>query len=864
MKLLVKKLISLAAALALATAVLPQYFCVFADGDPVLTVLEVTVDSGVIELGGTSYYKVPELISGQDYILAVTGAGDSAAVLAAKDDDITSALWSYSLNNGGGSNSSATSSFTNLEYDLKCTTPAALSLSAAVQSGGPGGAPPSGGQGGEPPSGGPGGGLSSGGGTPPSPPGGGGGSWSYDSASGIVSYTSGTDKYYLTYTEGSGEGSGFGCTDDPGIAANVVLFTSGPQLGYCISSQPQAAPYVLAGSGYEAPIYTVSSKAGLTDLEAEWYVDGQLQAETSLTLTADALADLDVGVYPVYCTVSGRDSNGNYYHQISVTVNFIVAEGVLPNSFLIFSDVHEKFENIGTAILEVMTDNSGKIPSLVVCTGDWVNGATADTARLEKDYLPKIRGQLGGLDTVYVAGNHEASEGAANASVLAGLGAQATDLANGAGVIFDSSVSANSGTNSRDAEGLIVYGINYYAAAGTSGTYSYDGLLAEVGDWLEALAAEYDGELVVIAAHAGLHVLGSQPESLDTGGSSITAWSGGNSYNLNSSAAMAALLNDYAENYNMDILFLFGHDHSKGEAEFFLTRGDELISAISYADGTSESTELSFLYGHSGYLTDSIGSGREHYSLYTWDDTTVSRDFRQIGGASQKTSIDRLAETAADPPVVVPPVVPRVRDRSERVEEPKPDENEQAEVEITENPFRDVEEGKFYTKAVLWAVSKGIAYGTDEEIFSPGAVCTRAQMITFLWRAFGSPAPEEGESPFSDVPEDSWCRDAVLWAVQNGITMGTDDDLFSPGQTVDRAQCVTFLWRAAAAGQQGDTSQSFTDVPEDSWFAKAVKWAVSEGISYGTGGGRFSPGAPCTRGEIVTFLYRYFVQEQED
>ena len=173
------------------------------------------------------------------------------------------------------------------------------------------------------------------------------------------------------------------------------------------------------------------------------------------------------------------------------------------------------------------------------------------------------------------------------------------------------------------------------------------------------------------------------------------------------------------------------------------------------------------------------------------------------------------------------------------------------------NPFTDVPADAYYHDAVLWAVENGITSGTSATTFSPNAVCTRAQAVTFLWRAAGSPEPGIAENPFTDVASDSYYYKAVLWAVEKGITSGTSATTFSPNVTCSRAQIVTFLWR----GQQSpsvSTSGAFTDVSADAYYAKAVDWAVSEGITSGTSATTFSPNANCTRAQIVTFLWRAY------
>ena len=169
--------------------------------------------------------------------------------------------------------------------------------------------------------------------------------------------------------------------------------------------------------------------------------------------------------------------------------------------------------------------------------------------------------------------------------------------------------------------------------------------------------------------------------------------------------------------------------------------------------------------------------------------------------------------------------------------------------------FVDVPSGSYYEDAVDLAVANGITTGTDAAHFSPDGICTRAQAVTFLWRAAGRPAPESRTMPFTDVPADSYYYDAVLWAVENGITKGTSSTTFSPDNTCTRAQIVTFLWRSEQSPAAG-SSNPFTDVSADAYYADAVLWAVKEAITTGTTRTTFSPDAECTRAQIVTFLWR--------
>lgn len=174
---------------------------------------------------------------------------------------------------------------------------------------------------------------------------------------------------------------------------------------------------------------------------------------------------------------------------------------------------------------------------------------------------------------------------------------------------------------------------------------------------------------------------------------------------------------------------------------------------------------------------------------------------------------------------------------------------------IGSNPFSDVTGGAYYNEAVRWAVRNGVASGTDAKHFSPDAACTRGQAVTFLWRAAGCPAPALAENPFADVKSTDYCYDAVLWAVQTGVAKGTSASTFSPDAACTRGQIVTFLYRAAGS-PSGYANSGYTDVPETSYCAAPVAWAVALRVTSGTSAITFSPDALCTRAQIVTFLYR--------
>ena len=175
--------------------------------------------------------------------------------------------------------------------------------------------------------------------------------------------------------------------------------------------------------------------------------------------------------------------------------------------------------------------------------------------------------------------------------------------------------------------------------------------------------------------------------------------------------------------------------------------------------------------------------------------------------------------------------------------------------EVPGTTFTDVPTGAYYEEAVGWAVKEGITKGTSDSTFTPDGVCTRAQAVTFLWRAAGSPAAKAGSLPFADVKAGSYYDDAVRWAVENGVTVGTSATTFSPNATCSRAQIVTFLWRAQKSPAAG-SANPFDDVAGSAYYADAVQWAVQKNITKGTGATAFSPDANCIRAQIVTFLYR--------
>ena len=204
-------------------------------------------------------------------------------------------------------------------------------------------------------------------------------------------------------------------------------------------------------------------------------------------------------------------------------------------------------------------------------------------------------------------------------------------------------------------------------------------------------------------------------------------------------------------------------------------------------------------------------------------------EYADVNGAGRITLVTEKAEEPVDPPKPV------------------------------ENPFKDVKEDAYYYESVLWAVEKGITTGMTKDTFAPNASCTRAQMVTFLWRNAGSPEPKTTGNPFTDVKADAYYYKAVLWAYENGITTGVTKTLFAPDKTCTRAEAITFVWRAEGKPEHNDDELRdwpFTDTDNKAYYADAIAWGITEGITHGMGNGIFAPNDGCTRAQIVTFLYR--------
>ena len=170
--------------------------------------------------------------------------------------------------------------------------------------------------------------------------------------------------------------------------------------------------------------------------------------------------------------------------------------------------------------------------------------------------------------------------------------------------------------------------------------------------------------------------------------------------------------------------------------------------------------------------------------------------------------------------------------------------------------FSDVPEDSYFRDAVSWALRSGITDGADEGLFMPDGFCTRSMAVTFIWRAAGSAEPVIRFNPFDDIAESDYFFSPVLWCVEKGITFGSDDGLFLPEALCTRAQAVTLMWRAAGTPEPESGVNPFSDVKEASYYYKAVLWAVENGITDGVSDCEFSPDGVCTRGQMTTFIYR--------
>ena len=252
------------------------------------------------------------------------------------------------------------------------------------------------------------------------------------------------------------------------------------------------------------------------------------------------------------------------------------------------------------------------------------------------------------------------------------------------------------------------------------------------------------------------------------------------------------------------------------------------------------------LRSYDSYATPASGS--EYSGNFSWnlDGSGLTDPEGYANMSAAEILADLFGENTEQPSVPVIPSQPSTPVRPSQPSQPE---------QPSQKGFNDVKPGDYFYDAVNWAVEKGITTGTSATTCSPNPSCTRAQIVTFLWRASGSPEPKTASNPFTDVAANAYYCKAVLWAVENGITTGTSATTFSPDAPCTRAQGVTFLWRANGS-KTASAAASFTDVASDAYYAPAVAWAAEQNVTGGVGNGLFSPDTTCTRAQIVSMLYR--------
>ncbi len=368
------------------------------------------------------------------------------------------------------------------------------------------------------------------------------------------------------------------------------------------SEQPEALAWVEEGTAREEPevhvsAQLVSENAASGNITFQWYLNGEKIGEEEAAETdgkgyAEScrsfpeLQHVSAGVYAIRCEASVLLKDDTTETLSSWTVNYIVAKGILERSLITFSDLHETWENLGRALQDMMDSSGGYLPETVVATGDFANGRYEGSEEKESAFarqiLERVRLQLAGINTFWVAGNHD------NAAVC--RNAAAEDY-----------------TETGD---LIILSWDYMSAA--SGEDGRDSLRRQLAE----IAENYQGEVILVAAHSGLHVLGVDPAS-SAGG--VKAWAGGDGYNMDGAAETVKMLNEFAETCGMKIVYLFGHNHTRGEKEFRKLPGGTILSPSEAKRKAAEQISLDFTYAHAGYLTDSR-NGEEKYTFMTWDE----------------------------------------------------------------------------------------------------------------------------------------------------------------------------------------------------------------------------------------------------
>ena len=341
---------------------------------------------------------------------------------------------------------------------------------------------------------------------------------------------------------------------------------------------------------------------------------------------------------------------------------------------------------------------------------------------------------------------------------------------------------------------------------------------------------------------------------------------------------------------NVEVKAIFEKDAPPAPTEFIVTfDGNGGTPSVDSMTTTNQkltslpSASRSGSYSFDGWYTEKSGGTKITTDTVFHAGTTVYAHWTYTGGGSSNYSYYTIKATAGTGGSITPSGNVSVREGRDKTFTITPDKGytvsnvkidgrsigavksytfenvkraHTIEVSFTRaNEFIDVPLDSYFYEAVMWAVENGVTTGASASRFDPNGICTRAQAVTFLWRAAGSPKPETRTMPFTDVPVGSYYYNAVLWAVENGITKGTSDTTFSPNDTCTRAQIVSFLWRSEKT-PVASSRNPFTDVKPGAYYLDAVLWVVESGITKGTTAMKFSPDADCTRAQIVTFLWR--------
>ena len=341
---------------------------------------------------------------------------------------------------------------------------------------------------------------------------------------------------------------------------------------------------------------------------------------------------------------------------------------------------------------------------------------------------------------------------------------------------------------------------------------------------------------------------------------------------------------------NVEVKAIFEKDAPPAPTEFIVTfDGNGGTPSVDSMTTTNQkltslpSASRSGSYSFDGWYTEKSGGTKITTDTVFHAGTTVYAHWTHTGGGSSNYSYYTIKATAGTGGSITPSGNVSVREGRDKTFTITPDKGytvsnvkidgrsigavksytfenvkraHTIEVSFTRaNEFIDVPLDSYFYEAVMWAVENGVTTGISASRFDPNGICTRAQAVEFLWRAAGSPAPRSRTMPFTDGPAGSYYYDAVLWAVEAGITKGTSDTKFSPDDLCTRAQIAVFLWRSEGS-PLAEGRNPFADVAANAYYADAVSWAVAEDITMGTSRTTFSPDDTCTRAQIVTFLWR--------